>query len=65
MFTAPLFIITPNCKQSKCPSTGEQINKILFRDIKVQNTDTCCIMDEQEAHLNIHMQEFPSWCSGN
>lgn len=29
MFIAALPIITPNWKQAKCPSTGEQINNML------------------------------------
>ena len=30
MFIAALFIITPNWKQPRCPSTGECINKLWY-----------------------------------
>lgn len=30
MFTAALFIITPNCKQPKCPSAGRWINNVWY-----------------------------------
>lgn len=34
MFTAILFIISPNDTHSKCPSIGEQINKFCYIQIQ-------------------------------
>lgn len=60
MFMAALFVIAPNRKQSKCPSTGKCINHSislsgkLFICKKEETTDTCNIMDKPK---NCYMKE--------
>ena len=54
-----IFITAPKWKQSKCPSTGQQIKqnmvypyiKILFSNKKKQNIDACYNMDESSKHV--------------
>lgn len=54
MFVTALFKMASKCKQSKCLSIGEWINKMwhiphsgkLFGNLKEQSTDTCFNMDE-------------------
>lgn len=58
-FQASLFVTVKNWKQSKCPSTGQQIKqnmvypyiKILFSNKKKQNIDACYNMDESSKHV--------------
>ena len=30
MFIGDLFVVAPNWKQTRCPSTGEQLNKLWY-----------------------------------
>lgn len=58
MFSATLFLMAKNWKQSKCPSGGEWINKtghnqtmeILPGNKQEQNTDTYYNMNAPQKH---------------
>lgn len=54
MFIAPLFVITPNCKQARCLSTGKiQYFHTMenYSSVKRNSTDTCNIMDKPQKYV--------------